>query len=117
MWAPANGATPFLCGSGLLVSLLWADSIEPARYCQVNSCGKETPGSIPNPAVKLPAADGSMVITPCESRYRLAFLFVRPHRITASPSDSQSESRGSIPRGATKKHTRKGVFFYCWGNM
>jgi len=43
-------------------------------YCQVNTCGKETPGSIPNPAVKLPAADGSMVITPCESRYRLAFL-------------------------------------------
>ncbi len=78
MWAPANGATPFLCGSGLLVSLLWADSIEPARYCQVNSCGKETPGSIPNPAVKLPAADGSMVITPCESRYRLAFLLYGP---------------------------------------
>ncbi len=29
-----------------------------------------------------------------------------PHRITASPSDSQSEGRGSIPRGATRLYRR-----------
>ena len=38
------------------------------------------------------------------------FIYIRPHRITASPSDSQSEGRGSIPRGAAKK-TRKRFFF------
>ena len=32
--------------------------------------GRETPGSIPNPAVKPSRADGSMWATACESRYR-----------------------------------------------
>ena len=29
-------------------------------------------------------------------------IFIWPHRITASPPDSQSEGRGSIPRGAAR---------------
>ena len=32
-------------------------------------------------------------------------ISVRPHRITASPPDSQSEGRGSIPRGAAISKT------------
>ena len=78
----------------------------PESYPWVTLQEEDPPGPISNPAVKLLLAYGSMGETPCESRFRpgFYFYFVWPHRTTASPSDSQSEDRGSIPRGAAKRY-------------
>lgn len=88
-----------------LISLQWVGQNQRFALCTYFCVGRDG-----NPLIIYDRSIMRQIGCFTKARAHDIIIFIWPHRITASPPDSQSEGRGSIPRGAANilvLHRRK----------